>query len=304
MTTFAANLHKHPRHLLADKKQLARLTAQLLLITGAALLGALSVILFLVPSGIAPGGVSGLAIILNRLVGSPIGVVTLVFNLPILVLAYRSLGGWRVIAGTMIYALLFSLFTDLLRPVFPAEGLSDNHLLNAIFAGIFGGISGGMTFRMGITGGGTAVLVRMLNMRFGIPNSSLTLYIDGVVVALSGLVFGWEAVMYAIISLGVYGAVCDYVLEGPSVIRTATIVTNHPDAVSNVILHTLHRGATSWEAEGVFTEATRTVLFVTVLRSQVTTLRDIVAAVDTDAFIVIGQGHVAYGRGFKRVTAD
>ena len=284
----------------AVKQNLGRLILQTLLINIAALLSATAVVAFLVPSGIAPGGVSGIAIILNHVIGTPVGVMTLLFNLPILVLGYYTLGGWQVIAKTVVFVVLFSVFTDLLVPLFPAEGLSQNHLLNAIFSGIFGGISGGINFRLGATSGGTTVLMRILNLRFGIPTSSSSLYIDGLIVGASSLAFGWESAMFAIISLGVYGMVCDYVLEGPSVIRTATIITNRPEAISELMLHTLHRGVTAWDAQGKFTEETHKVLFVTVLRSEVTALRELVAMADPDAFLVIGQGHVAYGKGFKK----
>ena len=287
-----------------DGKSIFDLVYTTILLNIAAVVSAASVILFLVPSGIAPGGVSGVAIILNDMMSTPVGLMTLLFNLPILIVGYHMLGGWNVIAKTVLFVVLFSLYTDLLVPFFPANGVSDNHLLNAIFSGIFGGISGGIAFRIGATAGGTAVLTRIFNIRLGTPTSTATLYIDGIIVAASGLVFGWESAMFAIISLGVYGMVCDYVLEGPSVIRTATIITNRPDVVSDLLLHTLQRGVTAWDAEGMFTEEARRVLFVTVLRSQVTTLRDLVAAADPNAFIVIGQGHVAYGQGFKKVKSS
>jgi uncharacterized membrane-anchored protein YitT (DUF2179 family) len=298
-----SKLQLHILHRVAVKQRFPQLVWQTILINIAALLSAVSVVAFLVPSGIAPGGVSGIAIILNNLIGTPVGGMMMLFNLPILVLGYYTLGGWKIIAKTVIFVVLFSLFTDLLVPYFPAEGLSQNHLLNAIFSGIFSGISGGINFRMGATSGGTTILLRILNLRFGIPMSSSTMYVDGVIVGASSLVFGWESAMFAIISLGVYGTVCDYVLEGPSVIRTATIITNRPEAISELVLHSLHRGATAWDVEGVFTEKTHRALFVTVLRSEVTALRDLVAAADPDAFVVIGQGHVAYGKGFRKPPA-
>jgi uncharacterized membrane-anchored protein YitT (DUF2179 family) len=93
----------------------------------------------------------------------------------------------------------------------------------------------------------------------------------------------------------------DYVLEGPSVIRTATIVTDRPQEVARVLLEDLRRGVTSWQGRGMFTEQEHTVLFVTITRPQVNALRRLVFSVDPNAFLVIGQGHVAYGEGFKEV---
>ena len=90
-------------------------------------------------------------------------------------------------------------------------------------------------------------------------------------------------------------------LEGPSVIRTAVIVTNHPDEVSNVVLSDLQRGVSSWKITGEYTGQERTMLYITIARSQVGELRDMVGKVDPDAFIVIGNGQTAYGEGFRRV---
>lgn len=289
----------HKKHIITPS--LTDAFARFLMLTVGALLGALAVILFLVPSGIAPGGLSGIAIILNYLIGTPVGLVTLVLNVPVLILGYYMLGGWRVVIWTVYFTVMFSLLIDLLAPFLPADGVSQNHLLNAIFSGIFSGISGGIAFRAGATGGGTTVLLRILNMRYGIPTSSSTLYIDGAIVVVSGLVFGWESAMFAILSLVVYGMTADYVLEGASVIRTVTIITNKPQDLSEAILYTLNRGATMWTGQGAYTGTTRHILFVTVLRSQVTTLRDVIVTVDPEAFVIVGQGHIAFGEGFKKL---
>ena len=285
----------------SGNKWLTYLIDVVLLLAGA-LTGALSVIVFMAPSDIAPGGVSGVAIIANSLLGTPIGLTIFLLNIPILFIGWRMLGGRYVVAGTVIAVVTLSLFIELLTPFVPEEGVSENILLNAIFGGILGGISGGFIFRAGATAGGTATLGRILQQKFGIPIASATLYTDSLVVLAAGIVFGWEAAMYAIVALFTYGAVADYVLEGPSVIRTVTIVTNRPREVSTLLINELRRGVTAWPGQGMYTGHQNTVLFVTIIRSQVGMLRQLVASVDPDAFIVIGQGHVAYGKGFKRVT--
>jgi len=99
----------------------------------------------------------------------------------------------------------------------------------------------------------------------------------------------------------VAGATTDYALEGPSVIRTGVIITDHPNEVAQRIFTELGRGVTSWEATGMFTDQPHTVLYVTIGRAQVNTLQRLVIATDPAAFLVIGQGHSAYGEGFKEV---
>lgn len=278
------------------------LFTDLLLLTSGAIIAAVAVIIFMAPFSIAPGGVSGVAVILNHLDPRlPIGLMILIGNIPIQILGFRTLGGWRVIIGTVFYVVLYSAAIDALTPHIQNVDVGDNVLLNALFGGILQGVGGGLVFRAGGTQGGTSTLGRILQMRFGMPLSTSTLYTDTGVVVLAGLVFGWEGALYAIVALFVGGVASDYVLEGPSVIRTATIITDRADAIAEVVMSEMGRGVTAWQGTGMFTEKSHTVLFVTVSRAQVNALRLLVQQADPDAFMVIGQGHVAYGRGFRRI---
>jgi uncharacterized membrane-anchored protein YitT (DUF2179 family) len=271
----------------------------LLLVVGAAI-SAVAVVVFQAPFDIAPGGVSGIAIILNHLLGTPVGLMILLLNIPIQIIAFRILGGWRVIVATLFAVALYSLLIDYMTPLV-TQTLSSDLLLNSLYGGVLGGIGGGLVFRGGGNLGGTSTLGRILQELYGIPLSSSTLYTDTGVVAIAGLVFGWEGALYAIVALFVGGVVSDYTLEGPSVIRTATIITDYPHEVATAIMQGMGRGVTAWEGTGMFTEQPRGVLFVTIGRAQVDTLRRVVLRADAKAFLVIGQGHTAYGHGFREV---
>ena len=115
------------------------------------------------------------------------------------------------------------------------------------------------------------------------------------VARLAGLTFGWERALYALITLFVWGVAADFILEGPSVVRMAFIVTDAPDPVAQALLTQLGLGVTAWSARGKFSEATHTVLFCTVSRPEVDALRSLVAEIDPEAFVVIGHGHQASG---------
>ena len=272
---------------------------RLVLLTIGALLGAVAVNVFYTPADIAPSGISGIAIILNHLIGTPIGLVVLLGNIPIQVLALRMLGGWRVVARTIYVLVIYSFAIDLLGPYLSMSTISDDRLLSALFGGILGGIGGGLVYCAGGTFGGTSTLARILQRRIGTPLGSTYLYTDAVTVLLAGVVFGWPGALYAILTIFVDGSTSDYVLEGPSRIRTATIITNQPDAVADVLMHQLERGVTRWEGEGMYTHQPRAILFVTISRPQVSDLRRLVFSVDPQAFLVIGQGHTAFGEGFQ-----
>jgi uncharacterized membrane-anchored protein YitT (DUF2179 family) len=265
------------------------------LLTAGALLAAVNVHLFLAPSNIAPGGVTGIAIIVNELTGWPIGLTMLVLNIPLIALGFRHLGRFRFLVSTLYTVLLYNLGVDLLAHWFPATALTDDVLLNALYGGVVGGIATGLIYRGGGTSAGTGILGRVLQMRTGIPISQIYLITDGAVVLAAGLVFGWEAGLYALITLFVWGLAADFVLEGPSVVRMAFIVTDRPQEVADAVFRELRLGVTAWPAEGMFTETEHAVLFCTVSRPYERSLRQVVAGADPKAFLVTGHGHQASG---------
>lgn len=273
--------------------------SRFLLLTIGMIIGSISVVVFLVPAQIAPAGITGIAVISNVLLNTPIGMLTLLMNIPILYLAYRMLGGWKMLISTIYVVVTFSFFIDLVTPLFPVEGVSDNHLLNAIFGGVVGGVGAGLVLRGGGTFGGTSTLARILQIKYGMPLSSTYLYSNILIVGLAGILLGWESALFALVTLVMDGATSDYLLEGPSVIRTGVIITSKPQDVSDAIIQNLGRGVTSWQGMGMYTGESRHVLYVVINRTQVNALRQVVVDIDEKAFIVIGQGHAAYGEGFR-----
>ena len=265
-------------------------------------IGALSLIVFLQPLDIAPAGVAGASTLLNELFETPIGLMIFVLNIPIQLLGYKLLPkGGRVIMRSVLIILIFSVVVDNLGPLVPAGGISEDRMLNALFGGITGGIGVGLVYRAGATFGGTSTLALILQRRFGFPMSTTFLCTDTLVIIAAGIVYGWEGALYSAIALFTAGLATDYVLEGPSVIRTAMIITDKPEEISQRVLANLQRGATSWKIKGEYTGVNRTMLYVTIARSQVRDLKDEVSHVDPNAFVVIGMGHAAYGAGFRRV---
>ena len=281
----------------------ARLRALLpryLLLTAGGLLAAINVNLFLSPSNIAPGGASGIAIIVNDSTGWPIGMVMLALNVPLLALGFRHLGRFEFLSNTLYVVLLFSLSIDVLERWMPSEGLTDDLLLNALYGGVVGGIASGLIYRGRGTSGGTGILGRVLQLRTGIPISQIYLITDGGVVLVAGLVFGWEKALYALMALFIWGIAADHVLEGPSVVRTVFVVTDKPEEVSLMVFDRLGLGITAWPARGMWTRAEHAILFCTVSRPDVNALRSVVLEMDPHAFVVIGHGHQASGGVFRQ----
>ncbi len=269
------------------------LTTYALLTIGGLIL-ACNVAIFLTPSHIAPGGVSGMAIILNHYTGFPVGTTMLILNIPLLILGFRNLGRFHFLTKTAYVVLIYNLGADVVARYLP-PGVSQNILLNAIFAGVVGGIGTGIVYRAGGTTASTGVISRILQLRTGIPISQVYFITDGLIILAAGITFGWEAALYSLVTLFIWGIATDYVLEGPSVIRTAFIVTDERDKVSHALLEKLQIGVTAWQGEGMFTEKPHNVLFCTISRPFVDTLRDIVTEADPHAFVVITHGHQATG---------
>ncbi len=278
------------------------LPAILLLIAGA-LIAAFSYSLFLVPFNITAGGVGGISIIINNFTGWNFGTLYLVLNIPLFILGYFQLGRWRFLARTLSAVLIFSVAVNIFTNNFPQwldnYPINDDILLNAIYGGILGGIGGGLIYRSGGTLGGTSIISRIVQRGSGIPMSQVFLYTAGLVILAGGLVFGWEMVLYSFLTLFLSGLATDYTLEGPSVVRTVTIITDQPEAVSQALIDDLQRGVSRWEITGMYTGRGHSMLMCTVYRSQVNALRRVVVTSDREAFVTIGTAHQALGAGFR-----
>lgn len=286
--------------------QLWEASRKLFTLVVGSVLSALGYALFLVPFNIAAGGVSGTSIIINHFTGWPVGVLYFVMNIPLLVLGFFYLGRWRFIWKTLVAVTLFSTLSDVFILYLPRwleqYPLNQDTLLNAVYGGIIGGIGGGFIYRFGGTMGGTSILGRIIQQKTGAPLSQIFLYTDGIVIFAAGLVFGWQLSLYALLTLFLSGLASDYTLEGPSSVRTATIITDDPEAVSRALIQTLGRGVSQWEITGGYTGQNHSMIFCTFYRPQVNELKRVVAEVDKKAFVVIGTAHQALGFGFTPLS--
>ncbi len=284
--------------------KLGHVLQRYVLIAVGIIIGALSLTVFLQPLDIAPAGVAGASTLLNELFGTPIGLTIFLLNIPIQIMGYLMLpNGARVIMRSVVIIVIFSLLIDGLSSMVPAGGISDDRMLNALFGGVTGGMGVGLIYRAGATFGGTSTLALILQRRFGFPMSTTFLCTDSLIIIAAGLVYGWDGALYAAVALFIAGLVTDYVMEGPSVIRTAMIITDKPNEIADLVSANLQRGSTSWKIKGQYSGDDRTMLYVTISRSQVHDLKEQISRVDPNAFTVIGMGHAAYGAGFRRVSA-
>lgn len=274
-----------------------------LLITLGALLQALSIRLFLVPSHLVNGGISGLSQIINYFTGFPMGLMILLGNIPLFVLGWRYLGGPRFALRTAYAVLAVSFFIDFLAFFLPKEGLTSDLVLNTLYGGVASGIGYGLVYRGQGTSGGSDILARILSRKWGISISQSYLMTDSLVMFVGGLVFSWENALYAIVMLYISGVAAEVSTEGSNVVRTALIITNNPQQVKEQVLVNMERGVTEMTGKGAYTGAERVILYIVITRSEVAQLKALVHEADPAAFIVIGQASEALGEGFQPLTA-
>jgi uncharacterized membrane-anchored protein YitT (DUF2179 family) len=279
------------------------------LILISSIIQAFSLRVFFVPAELASGGVSGISQLINYFTGWPIGLMVFIGNLPLFALGWRFLGGRQFAMRTAFAVVTYSLFTELIleTPLFDANGaatrlvndLRGDIFLNSLYGAIVSGIGYGLVYRARGTSGGSDILARILNHYRGTPMTQSYLLVDTAVILGAGFVFGWKQALYAMIALYVSGIVAETTLEGGGTVRTAMIVTSHPDLISTRVLEELERGVTVLEGTGAFTGTERPVLYCVILRSEVATLKALVHESDPHAFMVIGIAHEAFGEGFR-----
>jgi uncharacterized membrane-anchored protein YitT (DUF2179 family) len=270
----------------------------LLILTGA-LVQAIGIRLFFIPAELASGGVSGIAQLINKFTGWPIGLMVFIGNIPLFILGWRFLGGRRFALRTAVAVITYSFFVDFLTLFLPANGLTDDILLNSLYGAVVCGIGFGLVYRAQGTSGGSDVLARILNHWRGISMTQSYMVVDSAVILGAGFIFGWKQALYALIALYVSGLTAETTLEGAGTVRTALVITRDPEVVARKILDEMERGVTLIPGTGAYTGAARTVLYCVVTRSEIVMLKTIVHAADPQAFMVIGQAHEALGEGFK-----
>lgn len=262
------------------------------------LIQAIAMRLFLIPSLLVAGGVSGAAQIINFFTDWPIGLMTFLGNMPLFLIGWRYLGGRRFALRTGVGVVAFALFTDL-TVFFLPNGLTDDVVLNTLYGAVILGIGLGVVYRGKGTSGGTDILARVFNERLHISISVAYLMADAVVVLASGLAFGWKQALYSLVVIYVAGIAAEMTSEGSDVYRTAMIVTSSPVEVTGQVMAELERGVTILSGKGGYTGEERPVLLCVVTRPEVSQLKALVHEIDPKAFMVIGVAHEALGEGFR-----
>lgn len=268
-----------------------------ILILVASVFYGMGVSLFLDPNNISPGGITGIAMILSRIIPLHTGMLYLLINIPIL-----AAGSWKFgikFLSKTIFAVFFtSLFTDLLVPFGAA---TDNPLLAALAGGLLLALGIGIIFRTGGATGGTDIIVRLLRLRYRhLKAGFLLLVLDAAVVGLTGfLLHDLDLTLYALLTVFVSDRAVDYVVYGGDEAKMFHIITDRRDAIGTRLLEELEVGCTYLKGTGGWTNTPKDVILVVVYKRIAPRVEEIVKSEDPAAFIIESHATEIYGEGYK-----
>ncbi len=272
------------------------------IMVGCALFG-LGFSVFLAPSDLNAGGISGLGMIFVEFfhVGT-IGGFVAVVNIPLFALGAFLLGK-KFFLGSFVGMAFLSVFIDLFALIPPVQL---DPLLCSLYGGALAGVGLGIVFVVGASTGGTDIIVRILKLRWkNIPIGRISIFIDMAVAAFTGIVFvDLACTLYSGVAIFVTGKVIDIVVYSFDYSKVAFIISDYHRQIANRISDDLGRGATFLKGEGSYTGEERIVVLTAVKKQQLAELKSLVAEIDPNAFVIVQEAHQVLGDGFIHYSKD
>ena len=263
-----------------------------------AVIAAFAIEEFLVPCTILDGGVVGIGIMVNNLTGIPLSILTVVLNIPFLIIGARKMGRQFIIKAA--YAMtVFSVFLEIFAPMANA---TKEYILAVSFGGVILGAGVGLVIRFGGCLDGTETVAILLNKKFKFPVGQTVLITNIVIYAAAGIIFDFERAMYSLLTYFITSKVLDIVESGMEKTKAAMIITNDSKEISEKIYQRLGRTVTIMEGEGLVS-GKKTVLYCVLTRFEINGLKEIIKEADSSAFIAISDVSEIIGTHVKKTTA-
>lgn len=256
---------------------------------------------FSAPNQIAPGGVSGLSVLVQHLMGFQLGTIMLCINIPLLLLAWRFLGHGFTLS-TLKTVGLHTLILNYVAPQFPLY--RGEYIIAGLFGGVFIGISLAMVFMRGSTTGGADIVSRLVQLRFRhVPIGKMMLFFDVLVLVASVVVFrNIEAGLYGMISIFATSKVIDGMLYGLYTGKVLLVISPRQQEIADEILHKLDRGVTFLDGKGAYSGKEKQVLMCAVRASEYHGVEEIIKKHDPEAFVLTLEAKEIQGEGFWPIT--
>lgn len=280
------------------RKQLFSFLVDLLFYIAGGMIYSVAVLLFLTENEISPGGLTGIATILNYLFSLPIGTVVFILNIPLLAAGFIKFGGVFIVK-TAVATAVMSLTLDISGLFMPKMKIDP--ILAALFGGLLMGLGISLFMLRGATTGGTDIIAKLINRK--IPHLTvgrLMLAADAAVVGLSALVYkNMESALYAVIAIYASSRVMDLILYGADRGKIIYVITDNAKELSDSIMSLINRGVTLLDVTGAYTGTKRQMLMCTVRRHEVAAVCRLATSCDKNAFIIVGEAGEVLGEGFK-----
>lgn len=255
---------------------------------------------FTVPNQIAPGGVTGLATVINAFTGIKIGTIVTVFNVPLLIFGFTKLGK-RFLLNTLLSTVSFNLLYDYIYPFLP--NYRGNTLLAAIFGGLFIGLGIAIVFMRGGSTGGMDIVNKAVQVKK--PHISLgkiSFITDLIVISIAAVSFrSLESALYAVIAMFVSSKTIDALIYGTNVGKMVLIVSSKSEEIAKLIVSDLFRGCTIVDAHGAYSGQSKKVLLCACKNVEFYNLKHIVKRLDPRAFMIVSEAGEVFGEGFSSI---
>lgn len=293
---------KISKELYEPQKSVLRTILDYIVITFASLLISIAVSLFLDPNSLAPGGVTGLSIILSELINIETGTLIFILNVPVLIIGLFKFGV-RFSCATLYSILLISWMSNILAHVSP---LTDDRLLAALAGSILMSVGIGIVFKAGASTGGTDVIIKLIRLKYPyIKTGALFLIMDIVVVALSAIVFrDVNAALYAGIAVVVTSYGLDRVLYGRDGAKLIYIISDCSEVIANRILTEMDAGVTYVNGYGAYRKQDKKIIMCVVKIQLAPRAEEIVKQEDPEAFMIVTSAMEIYGKGYKSYFSE
>lgn len=285
-----------------EKKTVKRQIRDYAVITVSCLIYAVGISLFLDPNSLAPGGVTGVSIILNRLIKVETGTLILLINIPILILGIWKFG-IKFILSTLYATALTSTFTNLLMPI---GALTEEPFVAALAGSSLMALAMGWIFKCGATTGGVDIIVKVLRLKYPhLKTSSLFLMIDACVVTVSAFVFrDIDRAVYAGLTVFLTSVMLDAVLYGRDEAKLIYIISDASSAITKRLLEELDIGVTHIQGFGAYSGKEKHVIFCAIKKQLAPKAEAVVKEEDPLAFMIVTSASEIYGQGYKNIFSE
>ncbi len=260
-----------------------------------AVIAAFAIEEFLVPCTILDGGVVGIGIMINNLTGIPLSILTIILNIPFLIIGTKKMGKMFIVKSVYSMA-IFSLSLEIFANFVNA---TSDYLLAVCFGGVILGIGVGLVIRFGGCLDGTETVAILMNKRFKFPVGQTVLIFNIIIFSVAGFIFGADRAMYSLLTYFITSKILDVVESGLEKTKAAMIITDDSKDISEEIYKRLGRTVTIMQGEGLVS-GNKTVLYCVLTRFEIHELKEIIKDVDSSAFIAISDVSEIIGNHVKK----